>query len=138
MSKFSSTRFNYFFFRIEVVIDSPIVKNINQKLKTQIFTSSPSIFLQDYFCLVFTSLVNADFKEGISFDNKGNDWTSSDRGMELLINGSKESEQVLCLTGAKNLTFCKKRNCNLHWFLQNKMFLRPLLMQPHYAVRKAL
>ena len=88
----------------------------------KIFTSSPSIFLQDYFCLAFTSLVNADFKEGISLDNKGNDWTSSDRGMEVLINGSKESEQVLCLTGAKILTFCKKRNCNLHWCLQNSMF----------------
>ena len=139
MSKFSSTRFEYFF-HIEVVIDNPIVKKINQKFEEKILTSSPSIFLQDYFCLAFTSLVNADFKEGISLDNKGNDWTNSDRGMELLINGSKESAQVLCQTGAKILTFCqkRKRNCNMHWCLQNSMFQRPLLLQPHYVVRKAL
>ena len=64
-------------------------------MKKKILTSLPSIFLQDYFCLAFTSLVNADFKEGISLDNKGNDWTSSDRGMELLINGSKEVQEEI-------------------------------------------
>ena len=136
MSKFSSTRFNYFFPHWSCHWQYHCQKKSIRNLKKKIPISLPSIFLHDYFCLAFTSLVNADFKEGISLDNKGNDWTSSDRGMELLKNGSKESEQVLCLTGAKILTFCqkRKRNCNMHWCLQNSMFQRPLLLQPHYVV----